>query len=134
MEEEGTEDTNLASQPISREELQVLTTRHQRFIDQLRTQKRFITSELTAQDDRISELQEKNQVLQTKVKTLTRKTRQQEQQIASITSQVHLLTNQVDFLMARLRQQEEQEQQEHQEQQEEQQQAQGEHQGNIVQE
>ena len=134
MDGEESEDSNLASQPISRTELQVLTARHQRFIEQLRAQKRYISSELVAQDNRITQLQEKNQVLQTKVKTLTRKNKQQEEQIASITSQVHLLTNQVDFLMTRLRQQEQQEQQEHQEQQEEQQPAQEEHQGNIVQE
>ena len=131
MDEEESEDSNLASQPITRTELQVLTARHQQFSEQLRTQKRFITSELVAQEDRITDLYKKNQVLQTKVKTLTRKNKQQEEQIASITSQVHLLTNQVDFLMARIRQQEQQGQQE---QQEEQQPEQEEHQGNIVQE
>ena len=102
------------SQPITRTELQVLTARNLRFSEQLRTQKRFITSELDAQEDRITDLYTKNQALQAKVKTLTRKNKQQEEQIASITSQVHLLTNQVDFLMARIRQQEEQEQQEQQ--------------------
>ena len=104
MEGEESEDSNLASQTITRTELQVLTARHQRFTEQLRTQKRFITSELVAQEDRITELYKKNQVLQTKVKTLTRKNKQQEEQISSITNQVHLLTNQVDFLMARIRQ------------------------------
>ena len=121
MDEEEIEDYNLAPQPITRTELQVLTARHQRFSEQLRTQKRFITSELDAQEDRITDLYTKNQALQAKVKTLIRKNKQQEEQIASITSQVHLLTNQVDFLMARIRQQEQQEQEEQQEQQEEQQ-------------
>ena len=131
MDKEESEESNLASQPITRTELQVLTARNLRFSEQLRAQKRFITSELGAQDNRIIELNKKNQVLQTRVNTLTKKTKQQEEQIASITSQVHLLTNQVDFLMARLRQQEQQEQQE---QPEEQQPAQEGQLGNIVQE
>ena len=131
MQEEDSEEPTLASLPIIRTELRVLTSRTTRSSTQLRNQKRFIISELSAQDNRITELSEKNQVLQTKVNTLTRKNKQQEEQIASITSQVHLLTNQVDFLMARLR---EQEQQEQQEQPEEQQQAQEEQLGNIVQE
>ena len=134
MDKEESEESNLASQPITRTELQVLTARNLRFSEQLRAQKRFITSELEAQDNRITDLYTKNQALQAKVKTLTRKSKQQEEQIASITSQVHLLTNQVDFLMARIRQQEQQEQEEQQEQQEEQQPAQEENQGNIVQE
>ena len=112
MEEEESDKPTLASLPIIRTELQVLTSRTSRFSNQLRIQKRFIISELGAQDKRITELNKKNQVLQTRVNTLTKKTKQQEEQIASITSQVHLLTNQVDFLMARLRQQEQQEQQE----------------------
>ena len=131
MEEEDSEESTLASLPIIRTELRVLTSRTTRFSSQLRNQKRFIISELSAQDNRITELSEKNQVLQTKVNTLIRKNKQQEEQIASITSQVHLLTNQVDFLMARLR---EQEQQEQPEKPEEQQQAQEEQLGNIVQE
>ena len=131
MEEEEGEEPNLASLPIIRTELQVLTSRTSRFSNQLRNQKRFIISELGAQDNRITELNKKNQVLQTRVNTLTKKTKQQEEQIASITSQVHLLTNQVDFLMERLRQQEQQEQQE---QPEEQQPAQEGQLGNIVQE
>ena len=131
MEEEESEEPTLASLPIIRTELQVLTSRTSRFSNQLRNQKRFIISELGAQDNRITELNKKNQVLQTRVNTLTKKTKQQEEQIASITSQVHLLTNQVDFLMARFR---EQRQQEQPEQPEEQQQAQEEQLGNIVQE
>ena len=130
MEEESEEPT-LASIPIIRTELQVLTSRTTRFSKQLRNQKNFIISELGAQEDRFTALSKKNQVLQSKVKTLTKKNKQQEEQIAHITSQVHLLTNQVDFLMARLR---EQEQQEQPEQPEEQQQAQEEQLGNIVQE
>ena len=131
MEEEESEEPTLASLPIIRTELQVLTSRTTRFSNQLRNQKNFIISELGAQEDRITGLSKKNQVLQAKVKTLTKKNKQQEEQIASITSQVHLLTNQVDFLMARLR---EQEQQEQPEQPEEQQQAQEGQLGNIVQE
>ena len=130
MEEESEEPT-LASIPIIRTELQVLTSRTTRFSKQLRNQKNFIISELGAQEDRFTALSKKNQVLQSKVKTLTKKNKQQEEQIASITSQVHLLTNQVDFLTARLR---EQEQQEQQEEPGEQQQDQEEQLGNIVQE
>ena len=131
MEEEESEEPTLASLPIIRTELQVLTSRTSRFSNQLRNQRRFITSDFGAQNNWIIELNKKNQVLQTRVNTLTKKTKQQEEQIASITSQVHLLTNQVDFLMVRLR---EQEQQEQQEQQEEQQPAQEGQLGNIVQE
>ena len=128
MEEEEGKENTLASLSIIRTELRVLTSRTTRLNNQLRSQKRFIISELGAQDNKLTELSEKNQVLQTKINALTRKNQQQEAQIASITSQVHLLTNQVDFLMARLRQQEQQEQQE------EQQPAQEEQVGNIVQE
>ena len=131
MEEEEGKETTLTSLPIIRTELRVLTSRTSKLNNQLRGQKRFIISELGAQDNKLTEISEKNQVLQTKINALTRKNQQQEAQIASITSQVHLLTNQVDFLMARLRKQD---QQEHQEQQEEQQAAQEEQVGNIVQE
>ena len=119
MEEGNSEESAHTSLPIIRTELRVLTSRTTRFNNQLRIQKRFITSELGAQDKRITELSERNQVLQTKINTLTRKNQQQEEQIASITSQVHLLTNQVDFLMARLRQEEQKEQEEKQPAQEE---------------
>ena len=131
MEEEEDKENTLASLPIIRTELKVLSSRTSKLNNQLRDQKRFIISELGAQDNTLTELSGKNQGLQTKINALTRKNQQQEAQIASITSQVHLLTNQVDFLMARLR---EQDQQEHQEQQEEQQAAQEEQVGNIVQE
>ena len=73
MEEEESEEPNLASLPIIRTELQVLTSRTSRFSNQLRNQKRFIISELGAQEDRITRLSKKNQVLQAKVKTLTKK-------------------------------------------------------------
>ena len=131
MEEEEGKETALASLPIIRTELRVLTSRTSKLSNQLRGQKRFIISELGSQDNTLTELSGKNQVLETKINALTQKNQQQEAQIASITSQVPLLTNQVDFLMARLR---EQDQQEHQEQQEEQQAAQEEQVGNIVQE
>ena len=129
MEEEESKETTLASLPIIRTELRVLNSRTSKLNNQLRGQKRFIISKLGAQDNKLTELSEKNQVLETKINALTRKNQQQEAQIASITSQVHLLTNQVDFLMARLRQQEQQEQQE---QPEGQQPAQEEQVGNIV--
>ena len=131
MEEEEGKENTLASLPIIRTELKVLSSRTSKLNNQLRGQKRFIISELGAQDNTLTELSGKNQVLETKINALTRKNQQQEAQIASITSQVHLLTNPVDFFLARLR---EQEQQEHQEQQEEQQAAQEEQVGNIVQE
>ena len=104
MEEEESEEPTLASLPIIRTELRVLTSRTTKFNNQMRTQKKLIISLLGAQDNRITELSEKNQVLQTRINTLTSKNKQQEEQIASITSQVHLLTNQVDFLLATLRQ------------------------------
>ena len=97
MEEENSEESTLASLPIIRTELRVLTSRITRFNNQLRSQERFITSELNAQDNRITELSEKNQLLQSKIEVLTKKNQLQAEQIASITSQVHLLTNQVDF-------------------------------------
>ena len=97
MEEEEGKETTLASLPIIRTELRVLTSRTSKLTNQLRGQKRFIISELGAQDNTLTELSGKNQVLETKINALTRKNQQQEAQIASITSQVHLLTNQVDF-------------------------------------
>ena len=63
MEEENSEESTLASLPIIRTELRVLTSRTTKFNNQLRTQKKFIISELGAQDNRITELSEKNQVL-----------------------------------------------------------------------
>jgi len=130
MEQESEDHTHLTPETI-KAELEVLKTRTKRQHDQLQNQRKFITSELEAQGDIVTDLIEKNHLLTSKVKTLTKKVKVQEQQISGITTQVHHLTNQVDLLMARLRHQE---QQEHQEQQAEHQQAQEEQVGNIVQE
>ena len=72
MEEENSEKSTLASLPIIRTELRVLTSTTTRFNNQLRSLKRFIISELNAQDNRITELSERNQVLQSKIELLTR--------------------------------------------------------------
>ena len=89
---------------IIRTDIEVLTSRTLRLSNQLRGQRRFITSELNAQDNRINALNNRNQVLEAQLEVLRRQNTQQAEQIASITSQVHLLTNQVDFLLATLRQ------------------------------